>query len=72
MKLGRTLLREKQYAEAEQQLLDGYGIMSKQASPSVTWLKAARKDLASLYQTLGKPDTARQFEETAVLQTASK
>ncbi len=61
LKLGRALLRQNRYREAEEQLLAGYRIVSKQASPSVSWLKSARKDLVQIYDALGEPDKAREF-----------
>jgi len=61
IKLGRTLVRERRYEEAEGLLLDGYGIVSRQASPSVSWLKAAREDLVTLYDAVGRPEKAARF-----------
>ena len=52
IKLGRTLLREHRYAEAEEESLAGYRILKKQTSPPVSWLRAARKDLAATYEAL--------------------
>jgi hypothetical protein len=56
-KLGRALLRQKRYREAEEESLAGYRILGKQASPSVSWMKNARKDLTEIYTELG--ETAR-------------
>ena len=50
MKLGRTLLRERRYREAETEILAGSEILSKQTSPSVSWIQAAHKDLALVYE----------------------
>jgi serine/threonine-protein kinase len=61
LKLGRALLRQNRYREAEEHMLAGYRIVSKQASPSVSWLKSARKDLVQIYDALGEPDKAREF-----------
>ena len=44
LKLGRALLRQQQYGYAESELLAGHGIVSRQTSPSVSWLRA---DIAS-------------------------
>src|SRR6202040_3012582 len=49
VKLGRTLLREKRYADAESETLAGYEILIKQSSPSTSFIHAARKDLAADY-----------------------
>lgn len=46
IKLGRALLRQHRYGEATVELQAGYDIVEKQATPSVSWLQAARKDLA--------------------------
>ncbi len=61
IKLGRTLLRQDRAREAEGYSLAGYRILSAQANPSVSWLKAAREDLASIYRTLKQPEKAKEF-----------
>ena len=61
VKLGRALLRQRRYAEAEAELLAGHEIVSGQASPSVSWLRAAREDLTALYETTGRPDQAAKY-----------
>lgn len=61
IKLGRALLGERRYPEAERMLLGGYEIVSKQASPSVSWLQAGRKDLITLYVASGHPEKAEPF-----------
>jgi len=58
VKLGRTLLRERRYGEAETEILAGAEILSKQTSPSVSWVQAARKDLALVYEALGEQEKA--------------
>lgn len=63
LKLGRTLLRERKYPEAEGELLAGYRILGAQASPSVSWLKAARKDLVALYDSMGAPAKGAAYRE---------
>jgi eukaryotic-like serine/threonine-protein kinase len=65
IKLGRALLREKRFKDAEPQSLTGYRILSKQASPSVSWLREARKDLSAIYTALDEPDKAKRFERPA-------
>jgi serine/threonine protein kinase/tetratricopeptide (TPR) repeat protein len=49
IKLGRSLLLQQRYADAENETVAGYRIVSKQAAPTVSWLRAAREDLASIY-----------------------
>jgi tetratricopeptide (TPR) repeat protein len=60
-KLGRALLRQNQYAEAETELLAGYEILTKQTSPSVSWVRFAREDLVALYDATGQPERAAPF-----------
>lgn len=61
IKLGRVLLRQNRFRDAEEETLAGYQILSKQASPSVTWLKQARTDLAAIYSALQDPEKAKKF-----------
>jgi serine/threonine-protein kinase len=61
IKLGRAVLRQGRYAEAEKLVLAGYQIVSKQAAPTVSWLTAAREDLAAAYDALGRKDDAEKF-----------
>lgn len=61
LKLGRTLLRQKRYAEAEPEILAGYAIVNRQATPSVSFLRAAREDLVTLYEATGRPEQAAKY-----------
>jgi hypothetical protein len=61
VKLGRTLLREKRYADGESETLAGYEILIKQSSPSTSFIHAARKDLAADYEALNQPQQASRF-----------
>jgi serine/threonine-protein kinase len=61
VKLGRSLVRQQRFAEAEGHLLSGYGLLTSQTSPSVSWLQTARQDLVSTYEALRRPDEARRF-----------
>lgn len=63
IKLGRALVRQKRWAEAEPETLAGYSILSKQTSPSVTWLKSARQDLVAIYEATGQPAKAARYRE---------
>jgi serine/threonine protein kinase len=66
IKLGRTLLRQNRYVEAEAETRPGYEILSTQMDPKVTWLVNARKDLAEEYDALEQPEQAARFRaETA-------
>ena len=61
IKLGRTLLQQQRYREAEAQILAGYEIAMKQTNPSVVWLQDARKDLVTIYEALNEPEKAARF-----------
>ncbi len=61
IKLGRTLLRQNRYKDAESETLSGYAIVAKQSSPSTSFIRAARKDLAAEYEALNQPQEAARF-----------
>ena len=61
IKLGRTLLRENRYKDAEHETRAGYEILIKQSSPSTSFTHAARKDLAAEYEALHQPQQAARF-----------
>jgi serine/threonine-protein kinase len=61
IKLGRTLLRQHRYAEAEAESHAGYDILATQMDPKVSWLMNARKDLAEEYEALKQPEQAAKF-----------
>ena len=61
IKLGRALVGEKKFSEAEGHILAGYKILSKQSSPSATWLKSARESLVTIYDALHEPEKAAQY-----------
>lgn len=61
IKLGRTLLRQRRYAEAEAETHAGYDILSPQMDPKVSWLMNARKDLAEEYDGMKQPEQAAKF-----------
>ena len=61
IKLGRTLLRENRYADAQLESLAGYENLMKQANPGTSYLRAARKDLAAEYDALNQPEKAAKF-----------
>jgi serine/threonine-protein kinase len=62
VKLGRTLVRQHRYIEAEPHTLAGLQILLKQTSPSVSWLRGARKDLVEIYTAAGQPRKAAEFQ----------
>jgi serine/threonine protein kinase/tetratricopeptide (TPR) repeat protein len=61
IKLGRTLLRQARFVEAEAETRPGYEILVKQMDPKVSWLMNARKDLAEEYDALKQPEQAAKF-----------
>ncbi len=67
IKLGRALLRQQRYTEAEVESRAGYEILIKQTNPTISWLQNARQDLAEEYTALGRPaDTAKFKAEFAL------
>src|SRR5260370_13341930 len=61
IKLGRTLLHDNRYKDAEPETLAGYEILVKQSSPSTSFIRAARKDLTAQYEALNQPQQAARF-----------
>jgi len=61
VKLGRTLLRETKYKDAEVETRAGYEILIKQSSSNSSFTRAARKDLAAEYDALNRPQDAARF-----------
>ncbi len=62
IKLGRALLRQRRFAEAAPETLAGYEVIKPTAAPGNGFLRAARIDLAAIYDTLGQPDKACQVQ----------
>jgi len=61
IKLGRSLLRQRRFAEAAKESSAGYEIVAKQTSPSIGWLQNARRDLVAEYDSLGTPDKGARY-----------
>jgi serine/threonine protein kinase/tetratricopeptide (TPR) repeat protein len=61
IKLGRTLLRQHRYGDAEAETHAGYDILRTQMDPKVSWLVNARKDLLEEYEGLKQPEQAAKF-----------
>jgi serine/threonine protein kinase len=61
VKLGRALLRQRRYEEAEVESRAGYEILRKQMNPTVSWLQNAREDLAAEYEALKDTENASRF-----------
>ncbi len=67
IKLGRCLLRLGRFLEAERESRSGYELLSRQASPSVSWLRSAREDLAAIYEALGDAEKAAMMRQASEL-----
>lgn len=61
IKLGRSILRQGRYAAAAAETRAGYDILINQADPGVSFLRAAREDLAAAYDSLGRKEDAARF-----------
>jgi len=77
VRLGRVLLRDRRYAEAEAECRLGYEMLSRQATPPQNWLQWARSDLAEIYDQLHQPEKVAKFRaelagETKPLETARR
>jgi len=60
-KLGRALLRDRRFKEAEPETLGAYRYLVKQMTPANGFLMACRKDLAAIYDGLNEPEKAGHF-----------
>jgi len=60
--LGRVLLAERKYQDAETHSSAGYRILAKQTSPSMRFRQFACEDLAAEYEALHQPEKAKQFQ----------
>lgn len=61
LKLGRALLKENRYADAEPNTLGAYHYLVQHVNPSDSYLANARKDLVAIYDALHQPQTAAHF-----------
>ena len=71
IKLGRTLVRQGHYSEAESQTVTGYRILIKQSNPTDSFLRGARKDLRAIYDALNQPEKAKQYQEPVTVTAAA-
>ena len=58
-----TLLRQRRFSEAAPETLAGYEVIRATAAPGNSFLRAARIDLAAIYDTLGQPERAERFRK---------
>ena len=63
IKLGRCLMRSGRFRAAVPESERGYAIVTKIASPEVSFLQAARLDLSIAYDSLGDGATATKYRE---------
>jgi len=61
IKLGRSILRQNRFKDAEVETLAGYQILAKQTNPAISFLRAARKDLVAEYDGMNEPQLAAKF-----------
>ncbi len=61
IKLGRALLRQRRCAEAVRETQQGHDVLARQADPAISYLRAARADLAAAYAALGDEGTAARY-----------
>ncbi len=54
VKLGRVLMRQGKFSDAERESAAGLDILVPQMSPAASWLKNARSDLVQIYDSLGQ------------------
>jgi len=70
VKLGRTLLSEQKFEDAEPQTLAGYRYLAVHVDATNSYLAGARKDLAAIYEGLHRPELAARYR--AELSAAAK
>jgi serine/threonine-protein kinase len=63
IKLGRSILRQGRFQEAEKESSAGYELLKQQTAPGVSWLQAARTDLAAIYDSLREPEKAARIRQ---------
>ena len=61
VKLGRTLLSESKFGDAEKEGLAGYAYLATHVEPGNSYLVGVRKDLAAIYDGLHQPQQAARF-----------
>jgi eukaryotic-like serine/threonine-protein kinase len=72
VKLGRTLMSEAKFSDAETQSLGGYKYLIAHVAPGNVYLANARRDLATIYDGLHQPQQAARFRaELASAATAA-
>lgn len=65
IKLGRVLIRQKRWREGIRESEAGYAIVKAGAEPGVSFLQAARRDLAVAYDAMGQSTVASRYRAEA-------
>jgi Tetratricopeptide repeat len=65
VKLGKTLVLERRYRDAESYLVSGYQSLSKLKPPPVDRIESTRKDLMTVYEALHEPAREDQYRAGA-------
>jgi eukaryotic-like serine/threonine-protein kinase len=71
IRLGHTLVLERQYKEAQSHLLEGYDVLVKQPGPNANRIHNARADLVTVYEALHQSDQANKFRGDLPVEVAS-
>jgi serine/threonine-protein kinase len=58
IKLGRALIGQRRFEEAERELTPAYDTLRSQQRPPESWLRTAREELVRVYDALRRPDRA--------------
>lgn len=61
IKLGRSLMRQRRWRDGIVESEAGYEVVSRQSEPGISFLQAARKDLAEAYTALAQPTAAARW-----------
>ncbi len=61
IKLGRALLGQRKYREAQTETLAGYQILKQQTNPNISYLDSARHDLVKEYEALHDETSAAKY-----------
>lgn len=67
IKLGRALIRQRRWREGIIESGAGYEIVKANSQPGVSYLQAARRDLAVAYDSIGQPSVSQRYREEASL-----
>ena len=66
VRLGRALLLDRRFQDAETESREGYEILTRQPSAPERWMQNARTDLVSEYEALHQPEKAAKFRSKSL------